>query len=173
MKYFMAAFVTGLLILFTSIQGFSEDAYTGYVDRYGNITLNRQYQQQNELNSYLDALRKWEEIRDMRQRREIRSSREHERQEKEMRKRRQESMKEAEKTKLLYAIDHELTESHSYYAPAVQTANDNFIVYFKGGKQLVCDRAWKDGDTIFLVVQGKNLAIGYSQSEIDMGKSFP
>lgn len=47
-----------------------------------------------------------------------------------------------------------------------------FKVYFKNGRELTCDNAWRDGDTIFLAVHGKKIAIGYSEGEIDMKKSF-
>jgi S1-C subfamily serine protease len=45
-------------------------------------------------------------------------------------------------------------------------------VYFRNGRTLLCDRAWKDSDTIFLVVHGKDVAIGYESSLIDMQRSF-
>lgn len=45
-------------------------------------------------------------------------------------------------------------------------------VYFKNGKKLVCDRAWKDGSTVFLVVHGKKIAVGYYDSQIDIERSF-
>jgi S1-C subfamily serine protease len=45
-------------------------------------------------------------------------------------------------------------------------------VYFKNGKKLLCDRAWKEGKTIFLVIHGKKYAVGYDEAEIDMDKSF-
>jgi serine protease Do len=45
-------------------------------------------------------------------------------------------------------------------------------VYFKNGKKLLCDRAWKEGKTVFLVVHGKRYAVGYGEGEIDMEKSF-
>jgi len=45
-------------------------------------------------------------------------------------------------------------------------------VYFRDGRTLLCSRAWKDGDTVFLVVHGKDVAIGYEESEIDMERSF-
>ena len=55
------------------------------------------------------------------------------------------------------------------YARSVSPAG---TVFFKNGKKLFCDRAWKDGSTIFLVVQGKNIAVGYDETEINIGKSF-
>jgi S1-C subfamily serine protease len=45
-------------------------------------------------------------------------------------------------------------------------------VYFKNGRKVVCDAAWKEGGTVFLVLQGKGYAVGYKEEEIDMKKSF-
>jgi hypothetical protein len=45
-------------------------------------------------------------------------------------------------------------------------------VYFKNGRTLDCDYAWKDGNTVFVVVHGKKFAVGYDQGKIDVGKSF-
>lgn len=45
-------------------------------------------------------------------------------------------------------------------------------VYFKNGKKLICEWAWRYGDNIFLVVQGKKTAISYDENEIDIRKSF-
>lgn len=53
-----------------------------------------------------------------------------------------------------------------------QPASNPFKVYFKTGKELLCDRTWRDGSNIFLVVHGKKYAIGYAESEIDLEKSF-
>lgn len=59
-----------------------------------------------------------------------------------------------------------------------QTFNDSSggapsgTVYFKNGKTLLCDRAWKQGRTVFLVVHGKGFALGYDQELIDMKRSF-
>lgn len=52
-----------------------------------------------------------------------------------------------------------------------QQVNTNKI-YFKNGKSLVYDKVWKDGNTVFIVVKGKKIAVGYADSEIDMDKSF-
>ena len=51
-------------------------------------------------------------------------------------------------------------------------ANGPGTVYFRNGRTLLCDRAWKDGNTVFLVVHGKGVAIGYEESGIDMERSF-
>ncbi len=45
-------------------------------------------------------------------------------------------------------------------------------VYFKNGKTLLCDRAWKQGSTIYLLLHGKDFVLGYEQNSIDMEKSF-
>lgn len=51
-------------------------------------------------------------------------------------------------------------------------ANGPGTVYFRNGRTLLCDRAWRDGNTVFLVVHGKGVAIGYEESGIDMERSF-
>jgi hypothetical protein len=45
-------------------------------------------------------------------------------------------------------------------------------VYFKNGREVLCDTAWKEGRTVFLVIHGKGYAISYQEEEIDMKKSF-
>ena len=45
-------------------------------------------------------------------------------------------------------------------------------VYFKSGKRLVCERAWKDGNKVYLLVTGKEIAVSYDETEIEMKKSF-
>jgi hypothetical protein len=46
------------------------------------------------------------------------------------------------------------------------------VVYFRNGKQLLCDMAWKRGKTVFLVIHGKHFAVGYDESQIEMKRSF-
>lgn len=46
------------------------------------------------------------------------------------------------------------------------------LVYFRNGKEVLCDAAWKQGGTVFLVIHGKGYAVGYKEEEIDMRKSF-
>ncbi|MBW1888277.1 MAG: serine protease, partial [Deltaproteobacteria bacterium] len=53
-----------------------------------------------------------------------------------------------------------------------QSVNGSGNVYFKNGKRLFCERAWRYGGKIFLVVHGKKVAISYNENEIDMRKSF-
>ncbi len=45
-------------------------------------------------------------------------------------------------------------------------------VHFKNGREVLCDTAWKEGRTVFLVIHGKGYAVGYKEEEIDMKKSF-
>jgi hypothetical protein len=45
-------------------------------------------------------------------------------------------------------------------------------VYFKSGREVLCDAAWKEGRTLFLVMHGKGYAVGYDENDIDMRKSF-
>jgi len=45
-------------------------------------------------------------------------------------------------------------------------------VYFKSGKGVLCDRAWKEGETVFLVMHNKKVAVGYDEKMIDMQRSF-
>ena len=64
------------------------------------------------------------------------------------------------------------TYSNSYSKSyAIQPAQP-FYVFFKNGKKFICDKAWKDGKTIFLVHHNKKIAIGYDEVEIDIEKSF-
>jgi len=49
---------------------------------------------------------------------------------------------------------------------------DTSSIYFKNGRKLICDYAWVEGDTVFLVVRGKQVAVGYDKSRIDMARSF-
>lgn len=46
------------------------------------------------------------------------------------------------------------------------------VVYFKSGKTMLCDWAWKQGKTVFLVIHGKSFAVGYPESQIEMNRSF-
>ncbi len=46
------------------------------------------------------------------------------------------------------------------------------VVYLKWGHKLLCDYVWRDGDIIFVVVHGKEFAVGYDPKEIDVERSF-
>jgi len=49
---------------------------------------------------------------------------------------------------------------------------DSGIVYFKNGKRLICEGAWKEGRRVYLLVRGKEMAVSYDEAEIDMERSF-
>jgi hypothetical protein len=48
-----------------------------------------------------------------------------------------------------------------------------FTVHFKSGKSVLCERAWAEGRTLYLVAAGKPFAVGYDLDLIDVNKSFP
>jgi Trypsin-like peptidase domain len=50
--------------------------------------------------------------------------------------------------------------------------NQSLTVYFKSGRKLLCDRVWKNGRTLFLVVHGRRFAVGYDEDLINMKKSL-
>jgi S1-C subfamily serine protease len=73
----------------------------------------------------------------------------------------------------------EITDSGSYKtegkesdSPAGMILFAPGTVYFKNGKRLVCERAWKDGNKVYLLVKGKEIAVSYDETEINMKKSF-
>ena len=45
------------------------------------------------------------------------------------------------------------------------------MLYFKNGKTVLCDYAWVENDLVYVVLVGKQFAITYNKSEIDMVKS--
>jgi len=47
------------------------------------------------------------------------------------------------------------------------------VVYFKNGKKLTCDIVWRKENMVFVVVHGKDFALGYNKNLIDFGKSSP
>ena len=57
-------------------------------------------------------------------------------------------------------------------ASPIIESSEPFEVYFNNGKTFICDKAWQDGDTIYIVHHGKKFAIGYDKSEINMSKTF-
>jgi hypothetical protein len=56
--------------------------------------------------------------------------------------------------------------------PSKKPAARPGLVYFKNGKTLLCDRAWRRDETVFLVIHGKSFAVGYPESQIEMNRSF-
>ena len=57
-------------------------------------------------------------------------------------------------------------------SPVEKTVFMAGTVYFKNGKQLVCERAWKQGKNIYLQINDKEIVVSYDESEIDMERSF-
>lgn len=74
------------------------------------------------------------------------------------------------------------TSYRNSYSPASEiqkpSATDSqqiakpFNVYLRNGKVVLCDYAWRDRNSIFLVHHGKKFAVGYADSEIELEKSF-
>jgi TolA-binding protein len=94
-------------------------------------------------------------------------------------KRLEQEQKRAKETESQY--DHNKSYGDSYSPPSgiqehatsnPQTVPTPFKVYFRNGKELLCDYAWRDGGSIFLVIHGKRFALSYPDSEIEMTKSF-
>jgi len=48
----------------------------------------------------------------------------------------------------------------------------DLTIFFKDGRSKQCDRAWLEGEVVYLVMKGKQFAVGYSREEIDLQKSF-
>ena len=54
----------------------------------------------------------------------------------------------------------------------IQKQGGDFKIFFKNGRSLVCEKAWRDGNTVFVIGKGKKYAVGYPETEIDLEKSF-
>ena len=54
----------------------------------------------------------------------------------------------------------------------VQKQVGDIKIFFKNGRTLDCEKIWREGNTVFVIGKGKKYAVGYSESEIDMEKSF-
>jgi len=84
----------------------------------------------------------------------------------------QASMADATVTEILVTRDRK-REGESGGSPLqTKSASRPGTVYFKNGKEVLCDAAWKEAGTVFLVIHGKGYAVGYKEAEIDMKKSF-
>ena len=84
----------------------------------------------------------------------------------------QASMADATVTEILVTRDRK-REGESDGSPLqTKSASRPGTVYFKNGKEVLCDAAWKEAGTVFLVIHGKGYAVGYKEAEIDMKKSF-
>jgi len=58
-------------------------------------------------------------------------------------------------------------------APASSAGGHSpLTVYFKSGRKVLCDRVWKEGETLFLVFHGKGFAVGYDLNLIDAKRSL-
>lgn len=57
-------------------------------------------------------------------------------------------------------------------SPSGASSSPPGTVFMREGKKFLCDRAWKEGESVFLVLHGKRFAIGYHESQIDMKRSF-
>jgi hypothetical protein len=76
-------------------------------------------------------------------------------------------------TELLVSRDQTRENERSAAVPSkTRSASRPVTVYFKDGREVLCDEAWKEGKTVFLVIHGKGYAVGYKEEEIDMKKSF-
>lgn len=55
--------------------------------------------------------------------------------------------------------------------PSPKQAGD-VTLYFKNGRSLVCEKVWREGNQVFVIGKGKKYAVSYSESEIDLKKTF-
>lgn len=54
-------------------------------------------------------------------------------------------------------------------APADETG---YVLHFRNGRKLICDRIWREENTVFVVVKGKSIALGYDEKRINLAKTF-
>ena len=84
----------------------------------------------------------------------------------------QASMADATVTEILVTRDQKPGEEGAGRPLRTRSTSRPGTVYFKNGREVLCDTAWKEGLTVFLVIHGKGYAVGYKEEEIDMKKSF-
>jgi len=84
----------------------------------------------------------------------------------------QASMADAAVTEILVTRDQKRDGEGPAVPLRTKSASRPGTVYFKSGREVLCDAVWKSGDTVFLVIQGKGYAVGYNEHEIDMKRSF-
>jgi hypothetical protein len=82
------------------------------------------------------------------------------------------SMTDATVTELLVTRSPKREGVSSGSSLRTMSASRPYTVYFRDGREVLCDRAWKEGLVVFLAVHGKGYAVGYREEEIDMKKSF-
>jgi hypothetical protein len=84
----------------------------------------------------------------------------------------QASMADDTVTEILVTRDQKPGEKGSSSPLRTRSASQPGTVYFKNGREVLCDAAWKEVQTVFLVMHGKAYAVGYDENEINMKKSF-
>ncbi|NTV34796.1 MAG: trypsin-like peptidase domain-containing protein [Deltaproteobacteria bacterium] len=84
----------------------------------------------------------------------------------------QASVADAAVTEILVTRDQKQGGESAASPLTIRSAYRPGTVYFKSGREVLCDAAWKEGPTVFLVLHGKGYAVGYKEEEIDMKKSF-
>ena len=84
----------------------------------------------------------------------------------------QASMADATVTEILVAQDQEPGREAAASPLRTRSSSRPGTVYFRNGREVLCDAAWKEGRTVFLVIHGKGYAVGYKEEEIDMRRSF-
>lgn len=84
----------------------------------------------------------------------------------------QASVADAAVTEILVTRDQKQGGESAASPLTIRSAYRPGSVYFKSGRQVLCDAAWKEAGTVFLVFHGKGYAVGYKEEEIDMKKSF-
>jgi len=84
----------------------------------------------------------------------------------------QASMADATVTEILVTRDQKREGEGAASSLRTRSASRPGTVYFKNGREVLCDTAWKEGHTVFLIIHGKGYAVGYKEEEIDMKKSF-
>jgi hypothetical protein len=82
------------------------------------------------------------------------------------------SMADAGVTEILVTREQKREDEGGASPLRTKSASRPRTVYFKNGRQALCDAAWKEAGTVFLVIYGKGYAVGYKEEEIDMKKSF-
>lgn len=84
----------------------------------------------------------------------------------------QASMADAAVTEILVTRDQKREREGAAVPLRTRPASGAGSVYFRNGREVLCDAAWKEGSTVFLVIHGKGYAVSYKEDEIDMKRSF-
>ena len=73
------------------------------------------------------------------------------------------------------SLEQETQDGQGGYAvkgPDEKKVFESGTIYFKNGKRLFCEKAWKHGKTVYLQAHDKEMAVSYDENEIDMERSF-